>query len=497
MRAHAAVLSALAALAASAIAQEPPPPAFAIVSLDSGPVDHVSGGPGLVAVGDVHVAGAAALQLWFGAFSLPPGSRLRLSSARDGAVQWFDRNSFVDYQYVSAWFNGDRVHVALAPGAGTVGNRIVVTKARVEQGVALPELICGPSDTRVLSSDPRVGRLDGCCTTWLVDERNLITAGHCIGGIGGQLVNFNVPLSDAAGNAQYPPPQDQYALRTGSLTSVNGGLGNDYAVMSTVRNSNTGLYPGEAQGSWFATAPGPTGAQPVTWTVTGYGTSAVNPTWSLAQKTLSGPRATADNQLLQFIITVTGCNSGSPVIGATGAAHGVVTHAGCFGGGPNYGTGFGFAPFQQALDALRQGFVAGTFAVYGQGCPGAGAPPQLALSGVPDLGGSVTFTVTGTDPSGDLPGLLGIGDSNTTWNGGPLPTDLAFMGLPGCALLIAPTMVLAQSTIFGNSAQTVAVPATAALLGARFFAQYFALDPGATNPAQAVATNAGRIQLGN
>ena len=47
---------------------------------------------------------------------------------------------------------------------------------------------------------------------------------------------------------------DQYALQAGSLTSVNGGLGNDYAVFSTVRNSNTGLYAGQAQGSWFTPA---------------------------------------------------------------------------------------------------------------------------------------------------------------------------------------------------------------------------------------------------
>src|SRR5262245_56704694 len=106
MRVHATVLFALAALTARASPQEPPPPVFAPVSLDSGPVDHVPGGPGLVAVGDVHVPGAAALQLWFGAFSLPAGSRLRLSSARDGAVQWFDRFSLADYQLVSAWFNG-------------------------------------------------------------------------------------------------------------------------------------------------------------------------------------------------------------------------------------------------------------------------------------------------------------------------------------------------------------------------------------------------------
>lgn len=496
MLARRTVVALSSLLGAALSAQEAPPPQFAPQTLDSGQVDQTATVP-MVHVGDIAVAGSAAVQLWFGIRQLQGDTQLKLTSLHDGAVQWFDRHSLADYGGVSAWFNGDRVRVELLPGAGTIGNRISVVKARFDAGAPAPELICGPTDTRVLSSDPRVGRLDGCCTTFLVDERNLVTAGHCIGGIGGQLVNFNVPLSTTAGVAQYPPPNDQYALRAGSLTSVSGGLGNDYAVMATVRNSNTGLYPGEAQGSWLPAVPGPTGGQPVTWTVTGYGTSSVNATWSLAQKSASGPRAAADALLLQFLISVTGCNSGSPVIGPAGVAHGVVTHAGCSGGGFNYGTGFAYLPLQQALANLQANSIAGTFAVFGQGCAGPSGTPALALSGTPDLGGSVTFTVTGTDPLADWPGLLFVGESDTTWNGAPLPQDLAFAGAPGCSLLVAPLLTFAQSSSFGSSAQTITVPNQPAFLGARFFAQHFAYDPAATNPAHAVGTNAGRLRIGN
>jgi V8-like Glu-specific endopeptidase len=417
---------------------------------------------------------------------------------RDGAVQWFDAVSLNDYRHVSAFFNGDRVRVEILCAPGTSGNRALVTKVRTGDVQSQTETICGPTDTRVLSSDPRVGRIDGCCTAFLVDERTLCTAGHCIGGIGGQLVHFNVPLSDAAGNAQYPPPDDQYALLPGSLTSVNGGLGNDYAVMSAVRNSNTGLYPGEAQGSWLEAAVQPP-APTATWTVTGFGSSNVNPTWSLAQKSHTGPRTVNNPSVLQFRIHVSGCNSGSPVIGASGTqVHGVVTHAGCTPtDGANYGTGFGFAPFLQAVQALQQTRVAGTFASFGTGCGGATGIPVLAQSGVPDLGGSVTYTVTNLDPGADRGGLLMLGVSDTVWNGAPLPADMAVVNMPGCLLLVAPLLNHWLTTNFGTTAMTLPIPNLPEFLSVRFYGQYFAHDPTAPNLAEVVATNAGRMKIGN
>ena len=306
------------------LAQTPPPqPAFVPYALDSGVVNAQPGVP-FVHVGDVHQPGTNSLQLCFAPPQLQPGTRLRMESARDGAVQWFDLHSIADYQNVSAIFNGDRVRVELWPGPGSSNNRIRVTRVRIEPVYALPDLICQATDIRVPSSDPRVGRIDGCCTTFLLDERTLSTAGHCISGTFGQIIQFNVPPSDLAGNPVYPPPIDQYALRAGSVTSIANGVGADYAVMSTVRNSVSGLYPGESQG-WFRAALVPAGSSSQIWSVTGYGTSGVNNTWNLAQKSASGPRGTTSNSTLQFRISVTGCNSGSPVIGTNNIdAHGVV-----------------------------------------------------------------------------------------------------------------------------------------------------------------------------
>ena len=480
-----------------AAGQEPPPPQLQPYALDSGSVDGGASATTLV-VGDVLVPAVAWLQLRFAAATnLPAGSRLRLTGMRDRVVQWFDGGSLRDYQFVSAFFNGDRVEVALVLAPGTRGNRVALAAVRCGELYFGTDLICG-ADTRTPSTDPRVARIDGCCTTFLVDERNLVTAGHCMGGIGGQLVNFNVPLSDPAGNPQFPPPQDQYALLPGSLTSVANGLGDDYAVMSTVRNANTGLYPGQAQGSWFtAVVPSTTALHPVR--VTGYGTSAVNATWSLAQKSDTGPRQSLSASLLQYFVTVTGCNSGSPVIHAVLADQvlGVVTHAGCSGGGSNYGTGFGWAPLWNALAALRQNRVAGTTAIYGQGCAGGAGVPALGFSGFADLGSTVTVQMSSLEPTTSQPGFLLFGFGNASWNGSALPLDLGAVGMPGCQLLVAPAVSTPLFSNGGACSYALSIPNATTLLATTLHCQFFALDPTAANAAQAVSTNAGRIVAGN
>lgn len=478
-------------------AQTPPAQSWQPYLLDSGYVD--AGPSNLVVVGEVQVPGRSWLQLRFDAgTNLPAGSRVRLRSMRDAAVQWFDGHSLADYQNYSAFFGGDRVEVALCPASGSARNRVAVAAVRSGEQVVDTDLVCGTVDTRVLSNDPRVGRIDGCCTTFLVDARTLVTAGHCLGGIGGQMVHFNVPLSDAAGNPQFPPPQDQYAMLPGSLTSIASGVGNDYAVYATVRNSNTGLYPGQAQGSWFVTAVAPaTTAHTVR--VTGYGTSGVNPAWSLAQKSDTGPRLSTSSTILSFAVSVTGCNSGSPALhGATDQALGVVTHAGCSAtGGSNYGTGFGVAAFASALATLRQTRVAGVSIPIGTGCGAASGVPLLAVSGFPDLGATMTCVVTRLDPNQSQLGFFALGFTNTIWNGALLPADLAGAGLPGCRLYLRPDAAPALLSQAGASSLPIAIPSAASLLGSLLFGQYFGLDPSAANPAQAVSSNAVRITVGN
>jgi hypothetical protein len=65
----------------------------------------------------------------------------------------------------------------------------------------------------------------------------------------------------------------------------------------------------------------------------------------------------------------------------------------------------------------------------GSACDGSLGLPTLAVSGIPRVGGTVTFTV-GNTAAPTL--ILYLGLSNIIWNGLALPLDLALFGVPGC-----------------------------------------------------------------
>lgn len=462
---------------------------------DSGYVDHAGASAAVIASYVAAEPAAVWLRVQFGACHLPAGSKLRLTGLRDGAVQWFDAGSLADYGFQSAYFNGDAVRIELLAGPGTQRNRLAVANVLYGDGASTDVGVCGPNDLRVLSSDPRVGRLGGCCTMFLLNEFVVATAGHCLGGTGG-IVSFHVPLSDAGGNPMYPPPSDQYAFQAGSYSGVNSGLGNDYAVVAAVRNSNTGLYPGQAQG-WFQWEAPPTiGVQFVD--VTGYGSHAT-PTWSYAQKTLSGMRMSTSSTLLSFAVTVTGCNSGSPVIyTGTDRVWGITTHAGCTAtGGANYGTGFGHSGLAAAVASLQQSHRAGGTSVFGASCAGGFGAPALGFTGVPDVGQTVAIDVGGLNPNGTQSGVLLLGFSASVWSGGSLPASLAPMGMPGCTLYVRPDATVFLPTNGGSASFAQALPNDPAWVGVALYCQYLAADASAGNAAQAVATNGGRILIGN
>jgi len=86
------------------------------------------------------------------------------------------------------------------------------------------------------------------CTANLTLDGCFITAGHCLDASGpNDVVQFNVPLSNANGSLNHPPPSDQY-MPTGSAQFSNGGQGNDWGVFTVHPNSETGLTPLQAQG---------------------------------------------------------------------------------------------------------------------------------------------------------------------------------------------------------------------------------------------------------
>lgn len=312
---------------------------------------------------EVEIPDAAWVRLRFGDVELAPAtdnareSYLRITSLYDGHEQYLDTKSLSEWSYTSAYFNGGRLRIEImaSPGNDASLNRVQIISATASEPTNFPRSICGPTDDRVLSSDPRAARMMPIgCTGWLFGDQphSFISAGHCGPGTG-DVMQFNVPLSSPSGQPQNPAPQDQYPVDGSSAQMTNGGIGNDWAFYGTFANSNTGLAPRDAMGDSYVLAdsvPGPDG-RPIR--ITGYGStsSPVSPTWYLVQKTHVGTFVSAPGTSLRYDPDTTGGNSGSAVYDdQTNTAIGVHTHAGCTStGGSNQGTSLDLPAFRNAL----------------------------------------------------------------------------------------------------------------------------------------------------
>lgn len=343
------------------VGAEPLPSVTVGVAVDSGVVERSAreggdGAAGVVYRTEVYVPHASWLRLWFDELELAgtpgvDGSYLVITSLEDGAWQRLDAEHAANWAMSSAYFNGESVEVELWAYPGTGANRVAFTEVTAGEEPVSGRSICGETDDRVLSYDPRAGSLNGGCTGWLIDHggsgNRFLTAGHCIGnGSTGGVMFFNVPLSTGSGGFRAPAPEYQYPVQAGSIqSSGNGGVGNDMATFQTHVNSNTGLSPLAAQGAGYvlaAAAPAPSN-QAVR--VTGYGLrdSAfpdIPREWNTAQKTHTGPLTGRTGTALRYRPDTVGGNSGSPVIlESSGEAVAIHTHGGCgVTGGNNNGT---------------------------------------------------------------------------------------------------------------------------------------------------------------
>ncbi len=357
-------LIATLACAPGLLAQDPLPAPLesrsVALEIDSGPVPAPATEAAIAYSQTVRVPGATWLRLRFGQVQLAgnplrgDGAYLVITSLADGAYQILDALSIRQWRLTTAYFNGDAVRVDLVASPGTGSSRLTI----VEAAAGLPgttESICFGTDDRVLSNDPRAGRiLPVGCTGWLINDCNhcLLTAGHCDFAM--DVVEFNVPLSNPDGSLNHPPPEDQYAVDPASVQSNGGqGIGNDWAYFGCFPNSNTGLTPFEAQQAAFDLADAAPPVQGQQIRITGYGTvsSPVPLTWNQVQKTHVGPYVTSSGTTVQYQTDTTGGNSGSPVIDeSTGLAIGIHTHGGCgSSGGENSGTAIQHPGLQAAL----------------------------------------------------------------------------------------------------------------------------------------------------
>jgi V8-like Glu-specific endopeptidase len=318
---------------------------------DSGPV--ANPGPALQQVYEIALGRGDAtwVRVFFGPDTVvQPGGAIRITSLFDGAVQNLDAEALRQWRYSSAYFNGPMVIVELLAGPRTGGNRLTVERLFLGGDEPAAESICGTADDRVLSSDPRAGRmLSGGCTGWLVNEC-FLSAGHCM--TGNTIVQFNVPLSSSTGSLNHPPPSDQYSIDTASRQFVNGGVGNDWGYFGVFPNTQTGLTALQAQGSRYILASNVNPPAGQTIRITGYGTDSSPATSNQVQQTHAGPYRELSGTIVRYEVDTTGGNSGSAVFDESqGRAIGIHTHAGCDSAPPPYnqGTSLTLASLQTAL----------------------------------------------------------------------------------------------------------------------------------------------------
>ena len=342
----------------------------------------------------ITVDNAASIRLQFGRTTLgnpPIGGQptiLRITSYQDGAVQHLTSKTLEEWRYTSAWFNGSMVLVEIIADPHASPSHVALNHVLIE---TLPRSICGPHDDRVLSDDPKAGRVYPIgCTAWLIDDPNhcLLSAGHCTDSM--DMMEFNVPLSNSNGSWQHPGPEDQYMIDPASLQFVDNTIGDDWAYFGCFPNTETGLTAAEAQGEWYTLAESAPAVDGQTIRITGYGTTSppVDSTWNSAQKTHSGPYTSLAGNSIAYTVDTTGGNSGSAVLNeTTGEAIGIHTNGGCGSYGENYGCAIHNSGLQYALANPQGVCIPNNYLEFGY-------PNGLPTSVTPNTITPFLFTIT-------------------------------------------------------------------------------------------------------
>jgi len=140
------------------------------------------------------------------------------------------------------------------------------------------------------------------------------------------------------------------------------------------------------------------------------------------------------------------------------------------------------------------GVAAGTFAPFGQGCPGGVGTPQLALDiGMPIVG--TTFKVACTNLQLDHFTTMWLGFSNTNWALGTLPYDLGPLGMTGCTLFVSGDIVTMLLNWNGIAFWQMTIPNAPQLVGLPFYLQAGVIDH--VNALGMVVTNAAEVRVGD
>jgi hypothetical protein len=129
------------------------------------------------------------------------------------------------------------------------------------------------------------------------------------------------------------------------------------------------------------------------------------------------------------------------------------------------------------------------WATFGAGCGAPGFTPGLVMLQPPRMCQQFQVAIGNVRPNGA--GLMFLGFSASSWNGNPLPRDLASLGAPGCQQLISTEDSFLVLHGAGTTAQFgFMTPASANFYGLRFYCQYAMVDAAANALGWAVS-NAG------
>ncbi len=325
--------------------------------VDSAALSNLERSSSVVFSQDIHVQDAAWIRLYFKTATLQPGSYVRMTSLYDGEVQELDADDLAMWHFTSAYFNGDTVRLELVAAPGTTDNRIVLDRVAVEivsGGLRGPCAgddcgICN-NDDRVLSNELWSGRLMpvGCTGSIYNTDSCVVSAGHCADGGWDDVIEFNVPDSTSNCTPRHPGVADQFPITSHQF--VNGGVGNDWAVMTTGTNSN-GETAYQRYGVYrpIAGSPASVGQQSEVW---GYGVDNDNPTRSQVQQYSNGSINGRYSSYYTYNDDVTYGNSGSALV-VNGSIVGIVTHCSFYCG--NVATRVDLSAFVSARENLCPG----------------------------------------------------------------------------------------------------------------------------------------------
>ncbi|WP_108867005.1 T9SS type A sorting domain-containing protein [Aquimarina aquimarini] len=287
------------------------------------------------------------IRLYFDDVKLSEYASITITSLKDGGTQVLDSKRMEEWGNSSAYFNGNTLSVTITnPEKRT---DVGLTISGYDKGLKNKSSItdkdgfCSGNDRRVASNDAAVGRifyLKGVCSSWIVSNGKMITAGHCVRSMRDNraTVEFNVPPSAPDGTFLHSPPEDQYIVNLNTIKEggkwvpfMGGELyeGLDWAVFEVYPNNETRLTPLQAQRKYFELEQSTPGNR---IRITGYGLD--------DEPTKNGTQQTHTNQLsgltdLSFNHNVdsTSGNSGSVIIdAATGKAIGIHSASICVGG---------------------------------------------------------------------------------------------------------------------------------------------------------------------